>query len=77
VLARYHRGLVDRGVRGYDFEQCLLDYRRSILFGFVYPVIGGGLGDLSNDRAHMLARVMAERSATAILDWDAAALLPA
>ena len=77
ILARYHRGLVVRGVRGYDFEQCLLDYRRSVLFGFVYPVIGGGLGDLANDRGLALARVMAERSAAAILDWSAAELLPA
>ncbi len=28
-------------------------------FGFVYPVIGGGLGDLANERGHTLARVMA------------------
>ena len=77
ILARYHAGLLARGVRGYDFEQCLLDYRRSVLFGFVYPVIGGGLGDLANERGHALARVMAERSAAAILDWNAAELLPA
>ena len=76
ILARYHNGLVAAGVRGYDFEQCLLDYRRSVLFGFVYPVIGGGLGDLANERGQTLARVMAERSAAAILDWNAADLLP-
>ena len=77
ILARYHGGLLARDVHGYDFEQCLLDYRRSVLFGFVYPVIGGGLGDLANDRGFALARVMAERSAAAILDWNAAELLPA
>jgi hypothetical protein len=77
LLARYHAGLVTAGIRGYDFEQCLLDYRRSVLFGFVYPVIGGGLGDMANDRGVALARVMAERSAAAILDWNAAELLPA
>jgi aminoglycoside phosphotransferase (APT) family kinase protein len=76
VLARYHAGLLARGVRGYDVTQCLTDYRRSLLFCFVYPVIGGGLGDVANERGHTLARVMAERSATAILDWNAADLLP-
>ena len=75
ILARYHAGLLAGGVRGYDFGQCLLDYRRSVLFCFVYPVIGGGLGDMANERGHTLARVMAERSATAILDWNAAELL--
>ena len=76
ILARYHAGLLARGVRGYDFAQCLIDYRRAVLFCFVYPVIGGGLGDVANERGHALARVMAERSATAILDWNAAELLP-
>lgn len=77
ILRRYHAGLLDAGVRGYDFAQCELDYRRAALFGFVYPVIGGGLGDVANERGHTLARVMAERSAAAILDWDAAELLSA
>jgi hypothetical protein len=76
VLARYHARLVARGVRGYDVAQCLTDYRRSLLFCFVYPVIGGGLGDVANERGHTLARVMAERSAIAILDWSAQDVLP-
>jgi hypothetical protein len=62
-------------VRGYSFEQCLADYRRAVLFCFVYPVMAGGLGDLSNARGHALAGAMAERSAAAILDWGALALL--
>ena len=75
ILARYHAGLVAAGIRGYDFAQCVLDYRRAVLFCFVYPVIGGGLGDSSNARGQALARAMSERSAAAILDWDATELL--
>lgn len=60
---------------GQGFEQCLADYRRAVLFCFVYPVMAGGLGDLSNERGHALAATMAERSAAAILDWNALELL--
>jgi hypothetical protein len=75
LLARYHAALVRGGVRGYDFAQCVEDYRRAVLFCFVYPVMAGGLGDLSNDRGRALAAAMAERSAAALLDWKAQELL--
>jgi len=32
LLGRYHAGLVSNGVRGYSFDQCLLDYRQSLLY---------------------------------------------
>lgn len=32
LLSRYHAGLVSNGVRGYSFDQCLWDYRQSLLF---------------------------------------------
>lgn len=75
ILKRYHGMLTERGVQGYSFDQCLNDYRWTLLFCFVYPVMAGGLGDLSNERGHALARAMTERSATAILDWKADELL--
>jgi hypothetical protein len=75
VLRRYHASLVERGVRGYEFGQCVEDYRRAVLFCFVYPVMAGGLGDLSNERGRTLAVTMAERSSAAILDWTALDLL--
>ena len=75
LLARYHAALVAGGVRGYDFAQCELDYRRAVLFCFVYPVMAGGLGDLSNERGRTLAAAMAERSAAALSDWHAEELL--
>jgi hypothetical protein len=62
-------------VQGYSFDQCLEDYRWTLLFCFAYPVIGGTMGDLSNERGVALATAMMERSATAIMDWDAGKLL--
>jgi hypothetical protein len=76
LLQTYHRALLDHGVQGYTFEECLLDYRRSILFALVYPVIVCGSLDLANARGHQLATVVLERSVAAILDLHAAELLP-
>jgi len=75
LLARYHGALVAGGVRGYDFAQCEADYRRAVVFCFVYPVMAGGLGDLGNARGRALAAAMAARSATALSDWNASELL--
>jgi hypothetical protein len=75
LLARYHGALVAGGVRDYDFAQCEADYRRAVVFCFVYPVMAGGLGDLGNARGRALATAMAERSAAALSDWNAGELL--
>jgi aminoglycoside/choline kinase family phosphotransferase len=75
ILTLYHDALVERGVTGYSFDQCLEDYRWTLLFCFAYPVMGGGLGDLSNERGYALAETMMQRSASAILDWDAGSLI--
>jgi len=75
ILELYHTTLCENGVSDYSFEECLHHYRWTILGCFVYPVMGGGLGDLSNARGLALATAMTERSAAAIMDWNAGELL--
>lgn len=75
LLRRYHEGLLAGGVRDYSFDECVEDYRWTALFCIVYPIIGGGLGDLSNERGVALVAAMFDRCAAAILDWDADKLL--
>ena len=75
TLRAYHRILMENGVRGYDFDECLHDYRLATLFCFVYPVIVGGTLDLGNERGLALATAILERSAAAIVDLDAGELL--
>lgn len=75
ILKMYHALLTAGGVRDYSFDQMLEDYRWTVLFCFAYPVMGGGLGDLSNERGLQLATAMMNRSASAITDWDAGKLL--
>ena len=75
LLKEYHRMLTDAGAEGYSFDELLEHYRWTALFCFAYPVIGGGMGDLSNERGYALARAMMQRSAAAITDWKAGELL--
>lgn len=75
LLRLYYDTLIADGVADYSYDQMLEDYRWTVLFCIAYPVMGGGLGELVNDRAYQLVTAMLERSASAILDWDAGALL--
>jgi hypothetical protein len=68
---------VDRGVRDYSFEQCLLDYRTGILFCWQYAVIILGSLDTANERGLALFHDVLDRFVSAIIDLDAAELLPA
>lgn len=76
LLHLYHDTLAEQGVSGYSFEQCLLDYRRSVLFCWVYPVVAIGTIAAANERGRDLTIAMMERSAAAIMDHNAAELLP-
>ena len=76
MLRMYHRTLMENGVRDYDFDQCLHDYRLSTLFCLAYPVISGGTLDLANERGLALVTAMLERSVAAITDLNAGELLP-
>lgn len=42
LLREYHSTLEERGVRGYAFEECLYDYRLSMLEVFVFWIVTGG-----------------------------------
>ena len=77
LLKRYHRSLVQAGVRNYSYEQCFLDYRLSALYCLAYAVIAAGSVDLVNDRAVALLNSIVERDFAAVEDLDAADLLPA
>lgn len=76
ILRAYHQTLAENGVDGYDFDDCLHDYRLGVLFWLLIPVIVGGTLDLSNERGLALATTVIERSVAAIVDLDAGDLLP-
>jgi len=77
VLHQYHDKLLEQGVTGYGFDQCLDDYRMTAMFCLVYPVVAGGNLDLANERGVELVTTMLGRSIATILDLDCDEMLPA
>lgn len=76
LLRMYHDVLVERGVKGYDFEQCWQDYRASTLFCWLYVVIVLGTLDVATERGLALFTSNLERGVAAISDLNAGELLP-
>lgn len=74
LLARYVAALAAYGV---DYPTAAIeeDYRLSMLFDFCTVLYIVGINLNTNDRAIRRKRALMERSITALLDWDAFALL--
>ena len=68
LLEEYHATLVERGVRGYSFEECLYDYRLSMLEVFLFWIITGGYCEYEGERASVYLRNTLERIDAAIAD---------
>lgn len=49
LLSRYHTGLVSHGVRDYPFDQCLRDYRQSLLYTIAPGIAMLGQMQLATD----------------------------
>jgi aminoglycoside/choline kinase family phosphotransferase len=78
MLKDYHRILTENGSSiEYDFDECLRDYRKSVVFCLVYPVIGGGSVDMGNERGVALWDTWLGRNVAAIEDLNAAEMIPA
>ena len=68
LLREYHFILQEHGVRGYTFEECMYDYRLSMLELFVFWIITGGHCDYESERAAVYLRNTLERLHAAIVD---------
>ena len=76
LLRGYHSVLSEHGVGGYDFEACLLDYRRSLLYHLTRMVNGIALLDVSSERGQQLVKAMLERLDSALTDHNVMELMP-
>jgi aminoglycoside phosphotransferase (APT) family kinase protein len=74
LVQRYHAGLVEAGVTGYDHERCWQDYRRGTWAGLVMAVAASMLVERT-DRGDQMFLTMARRHAQHALDLDAADVL--
>jgi Ecdysteroid kinase-like family len=76
LLKLYHAILTEHGVQGYPFDQCLYDYRFTMLDLLYFLVMVIVLLDFSvNEEAGMIRDMAVERFCTAILDHKAEELL--
>ncbi len=75
LLKLYHSVLVEHGVRGYDYDSCIEDYRLSIAANMLRTVRVGGTFDYSGDRAQALLRTILHRVETALADHKVAELI--
>jgi hypothetical protein len=75
LIERYAERLAECGI-AYPAGELLRDYRLTVAWCFVYPVIGFGRIDVANDRQLALLRTMLDRAASAIEDHDALSLRP-
>lgn len=72
----YHQFLVDNGVRNYTLEQCLLDYRSSLLDILAQYIVVVCVITLTPAMEHKLLDVLIPRYFAAVLDTNAAEVLP-
>jgi hypothetical protein len=68
LLGDYHRRLLEAGVEGYAFDQCLYDYRAALLLGFTYLVQAGAASDREHPRTDALLSSFARRVEAATQD---------
>lgn len=76
ILSLYQSTLEKNGVRSYGIDQCVEDYRHSLLSCLMVGVIAAAAADLSAERGLALFGLIMQRLASAIADHDVAELLP-
>ena len=77
LLRDYHSILLAQGVKGYNFGECLIDYRLSLLHHMQRLVNAFALVDISSERAQVFARGVLQRFDSAFTDHNVAELMPA
>ena len=75
ALRRYHETLIDLGVKGFSFDECVERYRYNLLLVMITPVAICGTLDQGNERGVRLGETILERSFSAIESLNAAELL--
>ena len=75
LLRAYHSALVNNGVSGYAFEECLSDYRLSMLEVMVFWIVTGGYCDFDGERASAYLSNSLECFAAAVSDLFCTELL--
>lgn len=75
ALKLYHETILELGVKGYSFDECVDRYRYNLLITMITPIAICGTLDQGNDRGVELGRTILERSFSALESMDCEALL--
>ena len=75
LLRHYHASITKNITGAYSFEECVDDYRTSIMEVFAFWVAIGGFCDFGGERATTFLQNAEERFSAAISDLDCADLL--
>ena len=75
LLRTYHETLLENGVSGYSFEECVEDYRLSMMEVAVFWIVTGGYCEYDGERATTYLHNSLARFDAAIADLACAELL--
>lgn len=71
LIRSYVDTLAANGVKGYGIDECMRDYRTTVMFCMVYTVIIIGSLDMANERGMALFNAILERNTAAMMDLEA------
>lgn len=77
LVELWHATLVANGVKDYSADQAWEDYRRAVLYLWVYVAVIAGTLDPSNERGKAFMGAMIQRSSAAIRDLGLLSLIDA
>ena len=72
----WRTGLAAHGADAGSAEEVWADYRRAVLYCWLYPIVIAGSLDATSERGTQMTVAMTTRSAATILDLDCLSLLP-
>ena len=75
LIERYRSALAARGI-DYPQDELMTDYRRTLAWCFIYPVVSAGQIELTNERMRELILGILDRAVVAIDDTRALDVLP-
>lgn len=75
LIDRYAEGLKAKGI-DYPRDELVKDYKRTVAYCFIYPIVATGQIELTNERHLALLNGMLDRAVTAIEDVGALDVLP-
>lgn len=74
LAKRYHQNLLNRGVKGYDWNRCWHDYRLHTVHGLIMGIVGAAV-TAPTERGDQMLSTLINRHATQAMDLDTLSLI--